>query len=169
MRMKIRQLTPADTTLYIEHRRQALQTEPLAFLSSPQDDLTVDADAFRERLGRAPLSVIFGAFEDELVGSVGIYREPKLKAAHKAHIWGMYVAPKYRRRGIGRGLLLEAVQHARSLPDVIQVQLGVSEVAVGARKLYESMGFRPWGEEPRYLQHEGRYVSCQYLVLRLDA
>lgn len=166
--MEIRQLTPEDAPLYVAHRTHALRTEPLAFLSSPEDDLTADADMFRGRLAQAPLSVIFGAFDGGLQGSVGIYREPKLKAAHKAHIWGMYVEENFRRRGIGRELLSTALEHARGLPGVVQVHLGVSEVAAGARKLYESVGFRSWGDEPRYLGFEGRYVNCQYMVLHLD-
>lgn len=114
--MLIRQLTPEDAAVYLEHRQQALGNEPLAFLSSPQDDRASSVEAVRELLSRAPDSVILGACDGDLVGSIGIHREPKVKAAHNAHIWGMYVSPDHRRRGVARALLLAALDHARSQP-----------------------------------------------------
>ena len=167
--MEIRQLTPEDAERYFEHRREALESEPLAFLSSPEDDLASSVDAVRELLDRGPESVVFGALVgDDLVGSVGIYREPKRKARHRAHIWGMYVTQAHRRQGAARALMLAALDHARGRPGVVQVHLGVTEGAHAARRLYESLGFRRWGTEPRYLQHRGRYVDSHHMVLALD-
>jgi ribosomal protein S18 acetylase RimI-like enzyme len=166
--MQIRELTPEDAGAYLRLRQQALASEPLAFLSSPQDDRASSVEAVRELLSRGPDSVIFGAFDEDLVGSVGVYREPELKAAHNAHVWGMYVAPDLRRRGAGRELLLAALEHARRLSGVVQVHLGVTDVASSARRLYESVGFRRWGTEPRYLRQAGRSIDCHHLVLALD-
>lgn len=166
--METRQLTPEDAARYFDHRREALEREPLAFLSSPGDDIASSVEAVREQLGRAPESVVFGAFDGGLVGSVGVYRDPKHKAVHRAHIWGMYVTPEYRRRGIGRALLLAAVDHARSQPGVLQAHLGVTDAAPEARRLYEIFGFRRWGTEPRYLRHGDRFVDSHHLVLTFE-
>lgn len=34
-------------------------------------------------------------------GMLGFKREPKLNVSHKATLWGFYVEPAYRNRGIG--------------------------------------------------------------------
>jgi RimJ/RimL family protein N-acetyltransferase len=55
------------------------------------------------------------------------------------------------------------------MPGVVQVMLSVSETSPAARHLYESLGFRLWGIEPRSLRHEGRVADEHHLALRLDA
>lgn len=164
----IRELRDTDADAYAELRRAALREAPLAFTASPADDLASSPDAVREQLRRAPDSVILGAFAPHLVGAVGLYRDPHLKAAHKAHLWGMYVAPGQRRRGIATALLGAALRHARSLPGVSWVHLGVSAAAPDARRLYERAGFRVWGTEPDALRHEGRAVVEHHMALRID-
>jgi len=166
--MRTRQLTPDDAEAYFALRREALTEEPLAFLSSPEDDPASSIEAVRDMLDRGPESVIFGAFDGGLVGSVGIYREPKRKAAHRGHIWGLYVAPAYRRRGAARRLLEAALEHARSELGVAQVNLGVTDIAPAALSLYESFGFRLWGTEPQYLQVGDQSVDAHHLILLLD-
>ena len=166
--MHIRLLTPEDASEYFEFRRQALESEPFVFLSSPEDPVGATLEDVRRDLGRGPESVLFGAFDGALVGAIGAYREPKLKAAHRARIWRLYVRPGARHRGIGRALLDAALDHARRRLGAVQVHLGVSAAAVPARKLYESAGFRCWGTEPRWLRHGGREVDLHHMVLELE-
>ena len=70
--MKVDILSPQDAEDYAELRRASLLDSPLAFASSPDDDIVSSAEAVREQLRRAPNSVIFGAFHPGLVGSVGL-------------------------------------------------------------------------------------------------
>lgn len=166
-RSMIRTLTPDDTETYTELRREALQLAPLAFAASPEDDFASDPETVRERLRQGPEWVLFGAFRGGLVGSLGLYRDRKLKSSHKAHLWGMYVAPSCRRLGFGRQLLQAALGHAASLHGVTWVHLSVSAAAPEAQRLYESAGFRPWGTEPEALRHEGQVAAELHMALRL--
>jgi RimJ/RimL family protein N-acetyltransferase len=164
----IRALQEPDAAAFAELRRAALVESPLAFASSPGDDLTSDLDALRAQLRRAPEWTVLGAVEDRLIGVVGIYRDRHLKAKHKAHVWGMYVVPEHRRRGIAGTLLEAALHHARALHGVSQVHLGVTSAAPAARRLYERAGFVVWGTEPEALRHAGQSVIEHHMTLRLD-
>lgn len=163
----IRQLGAEDAETYVELRRQALQDAPGAFVASAEDDLVATAEAVREQLRRAPESVLIGAFQERLVGTVGLYRDRHVKAAHKAHLWGLYVAPAVRGQGIGSLLLAAALEHARTLPAVEWVHLSVSSAAPAAQRLYERAGFEAWGREPDALRAGGESFVEQHMALRL--
>jgi ribosomal protein S18 acetylase RimI-like enzyme/catechol 2,3-dioxygenase-like lactoylglutathione lyase family enzyme len=164
----IRRLRAADAEAYVALRREMLADTPIAFLASPGDDVGCDVVAMRASLGGGDEHVVFGAFADALVGAVGLMRERHAKAAHKAVVWGMYVTPRARRSGIGRRLVLAAVEHARALEGVRQVVLSVSDETPGARSLYESAGFRRWGTEPGAMRGDRRFVDEHHMVLGLD-
>jgi ribosomal protein S18 acetylase RimI-like enzyme len=163
----IRELREDNVEDYVGLRREALVESPLAFASSAADDLFSEPEAVREQLRRAPEFVIFGAFENHLVGAAGLYRDRHLKSSHKAYVWGLYVAPGHRRQGIASQLLDAAVRHARTLRGVSWVHLSVTSAALGAQRLYERAGFRVWGTEPEAFSHEGQTVAKHYLALRL--
>ena len=133
----IRELRDGDVEAYVKLRREALLDSPLAFVSSPGDDLFSSAEAVREQLRRAPEFVIMGAFRPRLVGAVGLYRDRLVKSSHKAHLWGMYVTPNHRRQGVASDLLKAALRHAACLPGVSWVHLKVSAATPGAQRLYE--------------------------------
>lgn len=162
----IRKLTPEDAVLWAGLRREALEDYPLAFGASP-DDVPSLAESVGPRL-RGDDSVIFGAFDKgKLVGIVGVVRESRMKVRHKSQIWGMYVTPSHRRKGVGESLMAASIQQARDWPGVEMVMLSVADVAGKARQLYERIGFRIWGREPRALQWKGRYADLIYMVLEL--
>jgi len=167
--VKVKILRPQDADAYSEMRRESLLDSPLAFASSPDDDIVSSADAVREQLRRAPESVIFGAFQTGLVGSVGLYREAHVKTSHKAHLWGMYVVPAHRRQGVASRLLDAALGHAASLPGVSWVEPSVSSATPEAQRLYERAGFRVWGTEPDALRHDGRTVVLHHMARRLES
>jgi RimJ/RimL family protein N-acetyltransferase len=164
---RIRILGPADAEAYAALRTEALVDSPLAFLSSPDDDLAATVARTRPMLARAPGSVVFGVFAEGLLGIVGIRQDDHVKAAHKAHLWGMYVTPKWRRRGLASALSRAALDHAATLPGVTWVHLGVSDAMPAAERLYSSLGFERWGSEPEALQHEGRMADEHHMALRL--
>ncbi len=92
-------------------------------------------------------------------------RIDRVKMRHRAIVWGMFVTPAARGKGVGAALLRAAVDHARAWPGVLQVQLAVTEAAVHAQRMYVRAGFREWGVEPRALQWEGRHVDEHHMVL----
>lgn len=145
----IRRLEEPDIESLVTLRREALVSDPFAFSSSPDTDVGLDPEFLRKAMRNTSAQGMFGAFEDgALVGMAGVYRQDKAKEAHKAGVWGMYVRPAHRGRGLGRELLSAAIEFARSLPGVTHLHLSVSETAPAALRLYQSMGFVTWGTEP---------------------
>ena len=125
--MEIRILRPDEAEQLFALRRQALRDEPLAFAASPEDDHAGTVDAVREMLGRGPESVVFGAIDTDLVGMLGVLRLSRIKESHKVVLWGTYVRPDARGRGVAGRLLQAAIDHSRTLNGVSQVLISVTE------------------------------------------
>src|SRR5215471_17979736 len=118
MEVEVRRLARDDAAALARLRRESLEREPLAFGSSVDADPHGSEAAFRDSLGRGDEVAVFGAFAvaGELVGMVGIARSPRGKRRHKAGVFGMYVAKPWRRRGLGRLLMEQAIASARGWP-----------------------------------------------------
>jgi RimJ/RimL family protein N-acetyltransferase len=165
----VRLLVPDDAAELVALRRRALEDYPLAFEGSLEDDL-ITLDYARVALADPTQQAVFGYFSrGVLTGMVGVYRPTKIKQRHHANIWGMYVAPHARQRGVGRAMLSAAIAHASAWPGIEQVHLSVTEAASAARRLYESAGFECWGRQPRALLWQGRYLDDFHFVLHLVA
>lgn len=168
--MLIRPLRESDLDAYLELRAEALLDDPLAFTSSPEDDTSSTRASLLQQMLLAPDWILFVAeVEDRLAGSVGMIRRKHRKAAHKMNVWGMYVSPAHRGRGIAAALLDAAIAHARSMGDISWLELGVSDSAAAAQRLYERAGFRVWGSEPDALRYGGRSVAEFHMSLDLRA
>jgi RimJ/RimL family protein N-acetyltransferase len=166
--MATRRLTPSDTSAFQALRLAGLRDVPSAFGSSYEEEKDLSPSILEGRLEVKPDCGVFGAFENtSLIGLVGLGRETKRKLEHKALIWGMYVAPHARGKGIGRALLLEALALARSVPAVQQVNLCVNASNVAAIRLYESVGFKPFGREPGAMLIDGELHDEIQMCLRL--
>ena len=166
--MHVRRLTPEDAAAFQALRLRALQDTPAAFGSSVEEEQNFPASVIESRLAYKPDRGPFGAFEDqELVGLVALGRESMKKLAHKALVWGMYVKPEHRCKGIGKALLLEALSLARSVPEVAQVNLSVNASNVSAIRLYESVGFKAFGREPGAMCINGELHDELHMYLRL--
>jgi ribosomal protein S18 acetylase RimI-like enzyme len=79
----------------------------------------------------------------------------------------MYVRPELRGKGIGKSLLNEALSLARSVPDVLQVNLCANANNASAIRLYESFGFKTFGREPGSLCVDGELHDELHMYLRL--
>jgi RimJ/RimL family protein N-acetyltransferase len=167
--MHIRRLTPADAAAFQELRLAALQQSPTAFGSSYEEEREYSQAFIEDRLAGRPDRGTFGAFEGtELVGLIALGRERQRKLEHKGLIWGMYVAPRVRGNGIGRALLLTALELARSVPGIRQVNLCVNAENSPAIHLYRSVGFEVFGHERGAMLIEGEAHDELHMCLHLS-
>ena len=165
--LTIRLLQETDAESMARLRRRAYDTDPFAFAGSPDSDSTLQPELVRQRLAACALgddSLVVGALAHELVGMVGLVREEPAKFRHKARLWGFYVDPDFRGRGIGHRLLSEAAQAARRMNGVEQLTLRVSVLSESAIHLYGRTGFRIFGREPRALKAETKYVDELHMM-----
>ena len=167
--MEIRCLTEADARVLWDLRTTALRTEPDAFGESLEEHLQIPVETIATRLRpRGNDNFVLGAISDSaLVGMVGFYRDLHLKRCHRGWIWGMYVAPDWRRQGIGRLLVEELIRRAGQLSGLHRVLLSVSTTQSAASRLYASVGFSVFGTEPQALQVEGRFIDEHHMGLTL--
>ncbi|HZS07659.1 MAG TPA: GNAT family N-acetyltransferase [Blastocatellia bacterium] len=168
--MTVRQLTPHDAAAYQQLRLRGLQESPTAFSASYSDEAARSLAEIAVRVTPAPDGslCVFGAYADgQLVGIVAFIRPSREKLRHCAELAGMYVAPEFRQRGLGRTLLDAALAHGRSLRGVRQLKLAVNAANTAARALYQSRGFTRYGVEPEALLVAGCYYDEELYVLRL--
>lgn len=166
--MQIRTLEQADWESYRTIRLEALAGAPEAFGTSLAEEERMAPEDWQRRLAPGSERVMFGAFlGGQIVGTVGLIREQRAKTCHKGMIVGMYVSPVARGRGVGRLLLQEALQRARAMDGLEQVELAVVSDNHAARQLYLSMGFALYGREPRALRVDGRYYDEDLMVIML--
>ena len=109
---------------------------------------------------------MLGAFADgRLAGTAGYFRRHEAKTRHKGRIWGVFVAPAFRRHGLGRNLLRALIDEARTIDGLDQLDLSVATTQSAARRLYESLGFSIDGRELRSLKVGEAYVDEDLMAL----
>jgi ribosomal protein S18 acetylase RimI-like enzyme len=154
--MIIRRLVPSDALAYQSLRLVALRESPTAFSSSYEEECDTPLSTIEAHMAPDSGRNRFGAFDGaELAGVVGVGREGALKVRHKAFIAGMYVAPQWRGKGVGRKLMEQALAFAEAMPGLLQVTLAVTADNASALALYESMGFAVYGRAPGALLVDG--------------
>ncbi len=160
----IRRIMPSDAATYRDLRLEALQNAPTAFGSSYEAESRSSLADFEDTVTRSHIAGawLWGA----LVGTAGFYRLDGTKVAHRGNIWGVYVRPDARGRGIAHALISDVLAYART--QVEQVHLSVVTENDSARRLYEHLGFTTYGTEPRSLLVAGRYLDEHLMVLRFE-
>jgi ribosomal protein S18 acetylase RimI-like enzyme len=161
----IRPLTREDAPAWKALRLESLENHPEAFGSSAEEFAVLDDEAVTARIpppGGA--DALFGAFVGEaLCGCAGFVRDVHLKGRHKGLLWGVYLHPAERGKGVADALIGRVVEHARDNVEVLRCSVTTGNQT--ALALYLRHGFEAYGREPRALCVAGGYHDEDLLAL----
>ncbi|MEN9868573.1 MAG: hypothetical protein RL748_4163, partial [Pseudomonadota bacterium] len=147
-------LQPQHAAQYRQFMLDAYAIHPDAFTSTVAERASAPLSFWQTRMagGEAASDVVFGIFTGtdaaQLAGVVGLQFASREKVKHKAHLFGMMVAPQMRHRGLGDALVQAALDYAATRPGVKLVQLTVTDGNRAAQALYARHGFVAFGLEP---------------------
>lgn len=138
----VRQLRASEVDVYRSIRLRALECDSAAFESSYEREASFDDATWRSRLASfaGRLGAVFVVDVDgRTEAMMGIGQGPN---EAQAIVWGMWVAPAFRRRGFGEQLLAAGLTWAREL-GLESISLDVFPANTAAIALYRAAGFRP--------------------------
>jgi RimJ/RimL family protein N-acetyltransferase len=165
---QFRLLTRHDIPAMRQLRMSMLTNSPECFHSSVADEEALSDAQWASRIGPDENAFIVGAFvEDELKGSVGVFRNSARKTAHKVTFWGVYMDPSLRGSGAAEGLLTLAIEQTRKLAGIQRITLTLTGSNVRALRLYQRLGFELWGEEPDALMIDGTLYAEKSMTMDL--
>jgi RimJ/RimL family protein N-acetyltransferase len=156
----IRPAEPGDAEALVALAR-AVGSEPGGWLITASDWRSEgDERRYIRALRRHPHAAVYVAVTNggEVVGRLSIARDPHPASAHVADL-GLMVDERWRRRGIGKGLLSQAVDWARER-GVLKLELHVFPHNEGAIALYEAFGFEREGYRKRHYRRPDGYVDA---------
>lgn len=147
----VRPLEPPDVQAYRDLRLEALAGSPAAFGSSYEEEAPRSLEDFSAHISLSGPDAIFGSFSgNRLTGMAGFAVYGKMKARHKGVMWGVYVQPEWRGRGLGKVLVQRVIDHASR--HVIMLEAAVGLTNDSARRTYHKLGFKPYGIERKAIR-----------------
>lgn len=161
--MNLKLLTDKDFELWKTLRLEALQSFPESFGSSYEEEVLYTEENWKKILEN---NYIFGIFiENELVASACYAPFSNIKGKHRGIVWGVYTKSTYRKKGFSKILMQKLISHAQS--KVMQLHLSCTTTNQNAFDLYEKLGFKIYGTDPKALKINDKYYDEYLMVLDL--
>ena len=161
--LTIRRLSVHDAADFRAIRLEGLKDAPSAFGASYEENVARPLAEFADRLGPPP-DTVFGVFDAEgLVGMAGFMVEKGHKERHKGYMWGVFVRPSHREKGVGKLLVAHVLDYARGHVEILRASVVATNAT--AAGLYLRLGFAVYGVEPRALKIDGRYFDEQLIAV----
>jgi RimJ/RimL family protein N-acetyltransferase len=161
----VRRARPADAGALVA-LAEAVASEPEGWLISDGAWRTQGEERrFLRAVRRYSDAAVFVAEADgaEIVGRLSLARDPHPASRHVADL-GLMVAADFRRRGVGRALLEQAVDWARQA-GIRKLELHVFPHNDAAVALYERFGFRREGYRRGHYRRGEEYVDAILMAL----
>jgi ribosomal protein S18 acetylase RimI-like enzyme len=147
--IETRRLLPDDVAAYRDLRLAGLARAPRQFRSAPADEAALTLADHARRLAE---NFVIGLFADGvLAGIVGLRGADGVRQAHKALLWGMFLAESLRGTGAASRLMAAVLGEADVRYEAVLLTAAADNAAAVA--LYRRWGFVAYSLEPGALKY----------------
>lgn len=161
MSISVREATPADAAALLAHLK-ALAAEPGINIPLALDEITTTLDQEKSLLAsiaEASNAIMLVAEADgALVGELSLRAISPRRAVRHVATLGMSVKHDWRRKGVGRALMTEALAWAPTA-GITRVELYVYARNAPAIALYEQLGFVVEGRRRNFIREGDAYLD----------
>lgn len=169
MTITIRLARPEDAEAVIHYARRVF-AEPGINLITTADEFnpTIESEArLIADMNRSGNSLFLVAEDDgHIIGQLTLQGGKRRNVRHAATL-GITVAREWRNRGVGRRLMVYAIDWARAGGVLSRIELYVFVRNRNAIHLYESLGFEVEGRRRRAAHRDGEYLDDLVMSLLL--
>ena len=165
--IRVRRASPSDAAALVALANEVGKEEGRWILTTESWRSVAEERRYLRVVQRDRDAAVFVADDDgQVVGRLSLARDRHPASRHVADL-GLMVASTYRRRGIGKKLLDEAVSWARSV-GVRKLELHVFPWNAPALRLYSSFGFEREGYRRAQYDREGELVDVILMAYLLS-
>ncbi|WP_160032141.1 GNAT family N-acetyltransferase [Paenibacillus sp. An7] len=164
--MCIKNITEEQAEQFWRIRLESLRVSPEAFGISYEDSVGTPISEVMKKIKNEHDEYILGAFteDDQIVGIAGFRKGRGMKFKHKGMVWGVYVTPEYRGKGIGKSLMVDILNREKESEELKQINLSVITVNRSAVELYKRLGFESYGVEKHALEYMGEVYDEEHMT-----
>jgi RimJ/RimL family protein N-acetyltransferase len=151
----LRRLIPEDWALLRDIRLRALSADPHVFGSSYAQEKDNDAAVWRERL-ESPDLAVFGIFDaaGDIAGMTAIAVAKDDPEKTTAKMWGSWLRPDLRGRGLSVPIYQRRIDWARAHPTIARIIVSHRASNAASMRANQKHGFVRTHEE-NHLWHDG--------------
>lgn len=155
MNISIRQIGKSEWEEFREIRLKALKSDPEVFGSHYEREVNKSKQDWKEWAG-AENQGLFLIYDDEyLIGMTGIFVPQDTVEKTKAVLWGSWLEPEYRRKGISDLMYKARIEWAKQKPELKRIEVSHRESNLASKYANQKHGFKLVKEEDK-IWHDGR-------------
>jgi len=149
MEFTTRRLREPDWALFAELRLRSLRSDPAVFGSTFEEEGKQGDDEWKAAVSDER-TAIFGLFFGDVpigISAISYYRSDP--ARKTAILWGTWIEPEYRGKGLSEMLYRERLEWARGEEALTRIIVSHRESNAASKKANQKFGFSPTGATQR--------------------
>ncbi len=154
MNISIKKINKKDWREFREIRLKALQSDPKVFGSHYGREKNYSKQDWKEWIGAKNQAIFFIYDDEKPIGMTGIYIPQDTVTKTTAVLWGSWLEPEYRRKGISDLMYKARINWAKKQPELKRIEVSHRESNVASKYANQKHGFRLVKEEDK-VWHDG--------------
>lgn len=147
MNINIKQIDENDWQEFRAVRLKALQTDPKVFGSHYEKEVLYSKQKWKEWISDKHQAIFIIYNDEKPIGMTGIYIPQDIVSKYKAVLWGSWLEPDYRRKGISDLMYKTRIDWAKQNLTLSKIEVSHRESNLASKFANQKHGFKLIKEE----------------------